>query len=311
MRGMFLLSTIVHFLFFAFFLYFPELSRKEVILTPVYTVDLLSLPESKAPPSKSQKVEPTPKEEAPKPPPPKPERKSLQFEPSSPQMETLKKLAKFEKKAGEKKEKAKEKQKEGIKENTLSDMLTELEKKWEKEKAKEVPASPPAEKAENKDLMEKLAKLEEDWSRLEEEKKTREKEEAAAKAEEGSSSAKTEKQMKLGRTKLESQTAEPTLPAHLNRYYAIILSRINENWVDPISAKLKDSKLEIPGVAFFEIKADGSVVNVGIEESSGDELLDSLVKKAIMKSSPLPPPPQEVSNGSMNVYLDFRYILEK
>ncbi len=313
MKGMFLFSTFVHIAFFMLFAYLPELGHRQIVYTPVYTVDLLSLPEPESSPSKkTSKKKASPKKKPKlKSPPPRKEQKPLEFHPPLMDKNLLKKLEKFEKKI-KNEEKPKEKTKE-IKETSLSEMLTDYEKKWLKDKTAASSEELPNENEEQKSLLEKLAMMEKKWEKWDEKKseEAEKREEVDPRTVEEDASGKTDKKIRLRQANIASQTPTPVAPSHLNRYYAIILSRIHEKWLNPLSIKRKDSELEVPGLAYFEILPNGEINNIRVEESSGDEFLDSLVKKAILDSSPLPPPPKQISSGKMDVFLDFKYIFEK
>lgn len=305
MKGMFLLSTIAHLVFLMVAAYMPKWTHRDVVYTPVYTVDLLTLPQPEGPSSSQQKgVEAAKKKEplAQETPPPKTERKPLQFTPPKPDDNILKDLEQFEKKVEEKKKP--EKKSKEIKEAALSEMLTAFEKKWDKKKPQKKAETKSIEDAKQKDLLEELKKLEEKWDSAQTEQQG-EKEGADKPAE------KSDNQMKLRQAGLGSQTSAPVVSSALNSYYGQVLSRIHENWINPLSKKTKDSGKDIPGVVYFKILASGEVVAVRIEQTSGDELLDILIKNAIIKSSPLPPPPREATDDNLEVFLDFKYIFQK
>ncbi|MBI5187177.1 MAG: cell envelope integrity protein TolA [Nitrospinae bacterium] len=306
MKGMFLLSTIAHLVFLMVAAYMPKWTHKDVVYTPVYTVDLLALPQPEGPSSSQPgEMEASKKKETQTqaaPPSPKTERKPLQFTPPRPDDNILKDLEQFEKKVEEKKKP--EKKTKEIKEAALSEMLTAFEKKWDKKKPQKKSETKSIEEAKQKDLLEELKKLEEQWDSAQTEQKG-EKEGADKSAE------KSDNQMKLRQAGLRSQTSAPVVSSALNSYYGQVLSRIHENWINPLSKKTKDSGKDVPGVVYFKILASGEVVAVRIEQTSGDELLDILIKNAIIKSSPLPPPPREATDDNLEVFLDFKYIFQK
>ena len=79
-------------------------------------------------------------------------------------------------------------------------------------------------------------------------------------------------------------------------YYALIHDRIWGQWVwhDP------DAR-ELTAVISMKIGKDGEIVSREIDKSSGNALFDRSAMNAIIKASPLPPPPVE-----MEVVLRFR-----
>jgi TonB family protein len=301
MKGTFLFSAILHIIFLALVAFMPKWTHKQVVYTPVYTVDLLSLPRTESPPpSKASDTEASQeKKSKPKTPSPEIERKPLEFTPQRADKNILKELEKFEEKI-KKKEMPKEKSKE-IKETPLSEMLTAYEKKWKDKKPQKQPETTPKEEKKPTDLLEELSKLEKKWD----------KPEKKPEGEKEGPEQPVDKKMQLRQANFKSQSSAPAVSSALNTYYGLVLSRIHENWLNPLSTKYKDSKQEIPGVVFFRILANGEVDAIRIETSSGDELFDSLIKNAIKKSSPLPPPPKEVSDDKLEVFLDFNYIFQK
>lgn len=71
----------------------------------------------------------------------------------------------------------------------------------------------------------------------------------------------------------------------VNKYKALILQAISENWVVPLQANKKlYCELRI------RIAPGGMVLNVDVTKTSGDPSLDSSARAAVLKSSPLPVP---------------------
>jgi len=317
MKGTFVLSALIHFALLSVLIYLPEWTHRQAVYTPVYTVDLLTLPPArkthrhrkkairparKTHPHKKKAIRPLLKKKARLKP---AKRRRLNFSPPPQSDDLLKKLEKFTrniKKAGQK-----EKRKDKIKETALSDMLTAFEKKWERKQGGDVLSRPSAEAKAKKGLLERLKRLEEKWSAPAEEEAGK----SAARTGDEPFPARLKKKVQLRQANVKSQTAAPVVSPLLNRYYARVLSRIRENWQDPLSTKPPKSIQNIPGVAYFEIMPTGVVARVRIEESSGDKLYDSLLKKAIEDSSPLPPPPVQLSAGGLKIFLDFNYVFAK
>lgn len=71
----------------------------------------------------------------------------------------------------------------------------------------------------------------------------------------------------------------------VNKYKALIVQAISENWLVPPSA---DKKLYCQ--LMIRIAASGEVLDVHIIKSSGDKALDSSARAAVLKASPLPVP---------------------
>jgi len=75
-------------------------------------------------------------------------------------------------------------------------------------------------------------------------------------------------------------------------YYAVIFQKIWSEWIYP---DIDTSDLEI--VISIKIDSTGEIVSQQVEESSGNKIFDRSALKAIIKASPLPPPPVEMEVG--------------
>lgn len=71
----------------------------------------------------------------------------------------------------------------------------------------------------------------------------------------------------------------------VDKYKALIVQAISENWVVPVGADKKRSS-----VLLIRVAPGGMVMDVQVSKSSGDRSLDSSARAAVMKSSPLPVP---------------------
>ena len=71
----------------------------------------------------------------------------------------------------------------------------------------------------------------------------------------------------------------------VNKYKALILQAISEQWVIPPTAN-KRLTCEL----LIRLAIDGTVLQVDIVKSSGDRTLDSSARAAVFKASPLPVP---------------------
>lgn len=89
-----------------------------------------------------------------------------------------------------------------------------------------------------------------------------------------------------------SSSTLKTQGAAADNYYSMIVSRIREQWIYPESVDK-----ELLTVVIIRIAKDGNITINRIEKSSGNQLFDRSVLRAINRSSPLPPPPQEIEIG--------------
>ena len=80
--------------------------------------------------------------------------------------------------------------------------------------------------------------------------------------------------------------------ADSDSYYARVTQQIWSEWIYP---DLDSKGLEV--VISIQIGGDGKVISQEIEKSSGNLLFDRSAAKAILKASPLPPPPVEMEIG--------------
>jgi len=84
----------------------------------------------------------------------------------------------------------------------------------------------------------------------------------------------------------------PLQSTESDAYYGLITEKIWSEWIYP---EYDSSGLEV--VISFKIDVQGKVVSQEIEKSSGNVLFDRSAVKAILKASPLPPPPAEMDIG--------------
>ena len=71
----------------------------------------------------------------------------------------------------------------------------------------------------------------------------------------------------------------------INKYKALILQAISEQWIVPIGANKK-----LYCELMIRLAAGGAVLDVQVIKSSGDTSLDSSARAAVLKASPLPVP---------------------
>jgi len=81
--------------------------------------------------------------------------------------------------------------------------------------------------------------------------------------------------------------------AVISTYINMAKQRIWSEWVLP-EIKALDG---LETIVIIKILKDGKLKIVGIEKPSGDSLFDRSTLRAIMKASPLPPPPEELELG--------------
>jgi TonB family protein len=77
-------------------------------------------------------------------------------------------------------------------------------------------------------------------------------------------------------------------PPEFFMYEKILRSRIKEAW------RWYDTAAPLITQVAFEIEPDGLVKNVRVTKGSGDSSFDESVVRAVLKASPLPPPPEKV-----------------
>jgi len=84
------------------------------------------------------------------------------------------------------------------------------------------------------------------------------------------------------------------------QYLAQMQERILRNW---------ESKQQALGTAVlvFSIQRDGTIVDVAVENSSGNQTLDFLATRALRLTQKVPPLPPEYTNASLRVHLTFEY----
>lgn len=77
------------------------------------------------------------------------------------------------------------------------------------------------------------------------------------------------------------------MPESFHRYKRLLQDRIKSGW------RWFDTSSSLIAEAIFEISSVGDISNVSISKSSGNSEFDRSVERAILKASPLPPPPPE------------------
>lgn len=88
-------------------------------------------------------------------------------------------------------------------------------------------------------------------------------------------------------------------------YYLIALrNRIGRNWAAPAGL---GSGTAVRAVAYFQIRRDGTVQDIMIEEPSGQAFFDQSALRAVTISSPLPPLPLGFEGDRLGVHFAFEY----
>jgi colicin import membrane protein len=88
-------------------------------------------------------------------------------------------------------------------------------------------------------------------------------------------------------------TGEGTPTSDILRiYYAEVAYRIQRNWA--FSEQLAGNEEELYNEVGFKIMRNGEIRDLWFDRRSGNSYLDESARKAILKSSPLPPIPDEI-----------------
>ncbi len=95
---------------------------------------------------------------------------------------------------------------------------------------------------------------------------------------------------------------EEELNAKMKTYYVLLWSRIKGLWTLPRGI-LPDGNIE--AVIHARILRDGTVINVGFEKRSGNRYFDDSALRAVKKMGNLPPLPEEIKDGSIEVGIRF------
>jgi colicin import membrane protein len=99
--------------------------------------------------------------------------------------------------------------------------------------------------------------------------------------------------------KLQGQQSRQS-QGEVNKYKALIIQAISENWIVPPQANKK-----LFCELMIRIAPGGMVIDVQVTKSSGDPSLDSSARAAVLKSSPLPVP------KDANAFESFRQFVLK
>ena len=94
----------------------------------------------------------------------------------------------------------------------------------------------------------------------------------------------------------------PGIVPGLNRYLALVQSKISSQWVAP-QVDLTGRSLQV--VIKFRLDRSGVVSHVAIEKSSGNEYYDMAGTRAVLSANPLPPFPQDMSDTTVDAHFSF------
>ena len=83
-------------------------------------------------------------------------------------------------------------------------------------------------------------------------------------------------------------------------YLALMVERIRANWNPTVGATGQP-------IIRFTIRRDGFLTLVELEKSSGQDLLDLEARRAVVRTSQLPPLPREFPGATLTVYLTFDF----
>jgi TonB family protein len=84
-------------------------------------------------------------------------------------------------------------------------------------------------------------------------------------------------------------------------YLNVILTRINDNWINPYVGSGKTFNATV----VFVIERDGTVRDVKLEKKSGDGAYDASCERALLVLDRLPPLPPEFTGPQLKLHLEF------
>ncbi|MFV1950770.1 MAG: energy transducer TonB [Nitrospinota bacterium] len=285
-KQMVVISSLLHLTIIGLMILLPTLpsSRKKIIFSPVYTVDLVELPftgpEKKIITQKTEKKGPKVEEVK--------KRPKLKSKPKK-----IKNIVRPLKKKKTKVKKITELKKGvAVAESKLLAELKALEDKWNSEKGVREEKKVVMES----NILEELNALEKKWAE-EEKRKEKVPEPVIAKKEEPISSLIFKEDM----------NAFP-----YPEYLYIIEARLNANWRTPLlSTKLDLTDEGKKVIVSFKILKDGKIQDPLIKISSGNIVLDRLAIKALNDSDPLPPLPSRYNKHALSLLFGFVYSTER
>jgi len=94
------------------------------------------------------------------------------------------------------------------------------------------------------------------------------------------------------------------LDSRMRDYYLIIYNQISANWIMP-PANLLGSRRNLEAVYVIRINREGQIVEGWFERKSGQKLFDQSAEKAVLKSNPLPLLPDVFKGQDIEIGLRF------
>ncbi len=88
-----------------------------------------------------------------------------------------------------------------------------------------------------------------------------------------------------------SREGSQKVDEELAGWFAVVKGRINSHWSLPADTR----PLEKVAVTSVQIAENGTLLNVAVDESSGDELFDKSAMRAVLQAAPFPPLSREAS----------------
>jgi TonB family protein len=98
------------------------------------------------------------------------------------------------------------------------------------------------------------------------------------------------------------QIHAPGNAAGLNPYLALIQHKISQNWVAP---EVEVGGQVAPVVVKFRLERNGTVSEVGIERTSGNNYFDFAGRRAVLSAGKLPPFPGDITEPYLDVHVSF------
>lgn len=308
---MLLLSTLIHLIFAGVIFLFPVLSsNKKIIYTPVYKVNLVSLPQIKKALTPAKK---------------KPHRETLTETKPVNLLSGQKKNDALAKLKTLEKDLIKEEQLDEMEESDIPEMIAALDKmkaenesgllddseetrdnildelnKLEKELSEEKDNLLETEKIENLKSLEQLKEMEKKW------------EEQSAGLQPFPETDIDEALEKLVGTSTPVSSQNLTeIPSYLSLYFALIQNTVKGKWKNPSGIEiLSETETSKKTIISFNIIRSGRIEDYEIQESSGNHALDSSALVAVKNSDPLPPLPSTYNENFLRVFIDFNYSLK-
>jgi len=102
---------------------------------------------------------------------------------------------------------------------------------------------------------------------------------------------------------IDPKPSRAIIDMRLRAYYDLIWRRIKEEWILPGS--LLEESEDQETVIVIKVRRDGGILESWYEKKSGSSMYDESAMRAIKKSNPLPPFPQELDEDSLEIGVRF------